>query len=49
MIRTLLLPVRVTLGASKLSAKTGFRAGRLSARSTFKVGRLLGFRHGGRR
>jgi hypothetical protein len=43
-IRTLLLPVRVVVGASKLSAKTGFRTGRLSARSTFMVGRLLGFR-----
>ena len=44
MIRTLLLPVKATVGATRLSAKTGFLAGKLSARSTLKVGRLLGFR-----
>jgi hypothetical protein len=43
-IRTLLLPARATVGAAKLSAKTGYRAGRLSAASTYRVGRLLGVR-----
>ena len=44
MIRTLLLPVRATLGVGKLSAKTGYRTGKLSARSTYRVGRLIGLR-----
>lgn len=44
MIRTLLLPVRATLGIGKLSAKAGYRTGRLSARSTYRVGRFIGLR-----
>ena len=45
MIRTVLLPVRATVGVGKVSAKTGYRAGKLSARSTYRVGRLIGLRH----
>ena len=44
MIRTVLLPVRATVGVGKLSAKTGYRAGKLSARSTYRAGRLIGLR-----
>lgn len=43
-IRTLLLPVRATLGVGKLSAKSGYKAGRLSAVSTYRVGRAVGLR-----
>jgi hypothetical protein len=41
-IRTVLLPVRMTYGAGKLGVKTGYRAGRLSVGSTYKVGRFVG-------
>lgn len=43
-IRTLLLPVRLTFGVGRLSAKTGYRAGRLSAMSTYRAGRAIGLR-----
>ena len=42
MIRTVLLPVRLTYGAGKLGVKTGYLAGRLSVGSTYKVGRFVG-------
>ena len=42
MIRTVLLPVRLTYGAGKLGVKTGYQAGRLSVGSTYKVGRFVG-------
>ncbi|HZM31473.1 MAG TPA: BON domain-containing protein [Acidimicrobiales bacterium] len=42
MIRTVLLPVRMTYGAGKLGVKTGYQAGRLSVGSTYKVGRFVG-------
>jgi len=41
-IRTVLLPVRMTYGAGKLGVKTGYQAGRLSVGSTYKVGRFVG-------
>jgi hypothetical protein len=41
-IRTVLLPVRLTYGAGKLGVKTGYQAGRLSVGSTYKVGRFVG-------
>jgi hypothetical protein len=41
-IRTVLLPVRVTYGVGKAGAKTGYQAGRLSVGSTYKVGRFVG-------
>jgi hypothetical protein len=44
MMRTVLLPVRATVGVGKVSAKAGYQAGRLSARSTYRVGRLIGLR-----
>jgi hypothetical protein len=44
-IRTVLLPVRATVGVGKVSAKTGYRAGKLSARSAYRAGRLIGLRH----
>ena len=43
-MRTVLLPVRATVGVAKVSAKTGYRTGRLSARSTYLLGRLVGLR-----
>ena len=42
MIRTVLLPVRMTYGAGRLGVKTGYQAGRLSVGSTYKVGRFVG-------
>jgi BON domain len=43
-IRTVLLPVRATVGVGKVSAKTGYWAGKLSARSTYRMSRLIGVR-----
>jgi osmotically-inducible protein OsmY len=44
LIRTVLLPARLTYGVGKLSAKTGYRAGRASVVGTYKAGHLLGYR-----
>jgi BON domain len=41
-IRTVMLPVRVSYGAGKLGMKTGYRAGRLSAASTYRATRFVG-------
>jgi hypothetical protein len=41
-IRTVLLPVRLSYGAGKLGLKTGYQAGRLSVGSTYRVGRFVG-------
>jgi hypothetical protein len=41
-IRTVLLPVRLSYGAGKLGVRTGYRAGRLSAASTYRATRFVG-------
>ena len=43
-VRMVLLPVRLTYGVGKLSAKGGYRAGRASVAGTYKLGHLLGYR-----
>lgn len=42
MIRTVLLPVRLTYGVGKLGVKTGYRAGRMSVGTGVRVGRFVG-------
>jgi hypothetical protein len=42
-MRTLLFPLRVTLGVSRISARTGFAAGKLTARTGYRAGRRVGF------
>jgi hypothetical protein len=41
-IRTLTVPLRLTLALTRLSARTGFAAGRLTARVGFRAGRRVG-------
>jgi hypothetical protein len=43
MFRTLTVPLRLTVGVGKISARTGFAAGRLTARTGYRTGRRLGF------
>ena len=43
MIRTLFVPLRLTVAVGRLSARTGFAAGRLTARTSYRAGRRLGF------
>jgi osmotically-inducible protein OsmY len=42
MFRILTVPVRLTWGVSRLSARTGFAAGRLSARTSYRTARRVG-------
>jgi hypothetical protein len=42
-IRTLFVPLRLTLGVSRISARTGFAAGKLTARTGYRAGRRIGF------
>jgi hypothetical protein len=42
-IRTLFIPLRLTVGVGRISARTGFAAGRLTARTGYRAGRRLGF------
>ncbi|HEX8804635.1 MAG TPA: BON domain-containing protein [Acidimicrobiales bacterium] len=44
LVRTVLLPVRLTYGVGKLSAKAGYRTGRASMVGTYRAGRFLGYR-----
>lgn len=44
MIRTLFVPLRLTLGVSRISARTGFAAGKLTARTGYRAGRRIGVR-----
>jgi hypothetical protein len=41
-IRTLTVPLRLTLALTRLSARTGFAAGKLTARASYKAGRRVG-------
>jgi hypothetical protein len=43
-IRTLFVPLRLTLGVSRISARTGFAAGKLTARTGYRAGRRIGVR-----
>jgi hypothetical protein len=42
-IRTIFVPLRLTLGVGRISARTGFAAGRLTARTGYRATRRLGF------
>jgi osmotically-inducible protein OsmY len=42
LLRTITLPVRLTYGVSRASARTGYAVGRRSARATYKATRRLG-------
>jgi hypothetical protein len=42
-IRTLTVPLRLTLALTRLSARTGFAAGKLTARTGYRAGRRVGF------
>jgi hypothetical protein len=42
-MRTLFVPLRLTLGVSRISARTGFAAGKLTARTGYRAGRRIGF------
>jgi hypothetical protein len=44
MFRTVTLPVRMTYGVGRMSARAGYSAGRRSARATYRATRLLGIR-----
>lgn len=44
MFRTVTLPVRMTYGVGRMSARTGYAAGRRSARATYRATRLLGIK-----
>jgi hypothetical protein len=44
LVRTVLFPVRLTLGVGKASAKGGYKAGRASVIGSYKAGHLLGYR-----
>ncbi|HEY8525115.1 MAG TPA: BON domain-containing protein [Acidimicrobiales bacterium] len=44
LLRTILLPARLTIGVGKLSAKSGYKAGRASVVGTYRAGRALGYR-----
>jgi hypothetical protein len=41
-LRTLTLPVRLTWGVGRLSARTGYAAGKRSARATYRTTRRVG-------
>jgi BON domain len=41
-VRTLLLPVRLSYGVGKLGVKTGYHAGRLSVGTTYRATRFVG-------
>jgi hypothetical protein len=41
-LRTLTVPLRLTLGVSRISARTGFAAGKLTARTGYRAGRRVG-------
>jgi hypothetical protein len=43
MLRTLTVPLRLTIGVGKVSARTGYAAGKLTARTGYRTGRRLGF------
>jgi hypothetical protein len=42
-IRTIFVPLRLTVAVGRLSARTGFAAGRLTARTGYRAGRRVGF------
>jgi hypothetical protein len=44
MFRTVTLPVRMTYGVGRVSARAGYSAGRRSARATYRATRLLGIK-----
>jgi hypothetical protein len=44
MLRTVTLPVRLTYGVGRVSARAGYSAGRRSARATYRATRLLGLK-----
>ena len=43
MLRTLTVPLRLTIGVGKVSARTGYAAGKLTALTGYRTGRRLGF------
>lgn len=42
MVRTIFLPVRMSLAVGKVSARTGYAAGKLTARTGYRAGRRVG-------
>jgi hypothetical protein len=44
MLRTVTLPVRMTYGVGRVSARAGYSAGRRSARAGYRATRLLGIK-----